>query len=82
MKTAAFLSNVPPFPLEDQSDPFFSAFSSVLIPVLGYTEEPPLLVFPKGILLRTMRAVWSQPAKAPERPLPHAPHRLRGGFWL
>ena len=41
------IPNVVPFPFDAQSNPFFCALASALLPVLGYTEETPFFCGPK-----------------------------------
>lgn len=42
------IPNIVPFPFDPQSNPFFCALASVLLPALGYTEETPYFCAPKG----------------------------------
>jgi len=42
------LPNIIPFPFDAQSNPFYCALASVLLPALGYTEETPYFCAPKG----------------------------------
>ena len=42
------IRGVVPFPCDAESDPFFSALSSALLPILGYSEETPYWCSPKA----------------------------------
>ena len=42
------LKDIVQYPFDAQSDSFFCALSSALLPALGYTENTPYFCAPKG----------------------------------